>query len=322
MDYYYYNRNCTNRDTNTRKSNTQRRNNNDIRSHVNEGVNSRHTSRAQLEYRQMLAYKRRRRALLRRRIKLIFTLFWLAIIFMVVFVFGVKTHDQPVSDKITDPTASNDSQINSESSVLLSSETQIPLSERSFSSWNNSCDWSMRLINSVNLIPDTYEVNTVIYQNEQVDVRILPYLKDMIQAASNDGIILQVVSAYRTNEKQKSLYDAQVKKEIQSGYDQNQAKEVASSTVARPGSSEHEAGLAVDFNNVTEEFTDTKEYEWLKAHCYKYGFIQRYERQKSDITKVINEPWHYRFVGTENAKLIVDSGLCLEEYISKMEQGE
>ncbi len=255
-------------------------------------------------------------------IKLISIPFLLLIIFMITFYSSVKTYDEVVSNNVTYATVSNNSQIKSQSDVQSSSETQIPLSERSFDTWNNSCNWSMRLINSANLIPDTYEVNTVIYQNEQVDVRILPYLKDMIQAASNDGITLKVVSAYRTNEKQTSLYDDQVKKEIQSGYEQNKAKEVASATVAKPGSSEHEAGLAVDFNNVTEEFTDTKEYEWLKAHCHEYGFIQRYERGKSDITKVINEPWHYRFVGVENAKLIVDSGLCLEEYISKMEQGK
>ena len=96
-----------------------------------------------------------------------------------------------------------------------------------------------------------------------------------------------------------------------------QAEIRAATAVARPRTSEHELGLAVDFNSVEENFEDTKEFKWLKENAHKYGFIMRYPKENQDLTAVIYEPWHYRYVGIENALEIKNSGLCLEEFLSQ-----
>ena len=92
--------------------------------------------------------------------------------------------------------------------------------------------------------------------------------------------------------------------------------------VARPGTSEHQAGLAVDIVSVEyqvldEGQEDTPLQQWLMAHCWEYGFILRYPTDKSDLTGVGYEPWHYRYVGEEAAKAITEQGICLEEYLAQ-----
>ena len=96
-----------------------------------------------------------------------------------------------------------------------------------------------------------------------------------------------------------------------------QAEVEAAKVVARPGTSEHQVGLAVDFNSVEDSFKNTNEYEWLSANCYKYGFILRYTAEKQDKTGIIPEPWHYRYVGVEAATKIHEENICLEEFIEK-----
>ena len=98
---------------------------------------------------------------------------------------------------------------------------------------------------------------------------------------------------------------------------QEEAEKRAERVVARPKASEHNTGLAVDFNGVSNDFYKTKEYKWLMDNAQKYGFIERYQKKWKDYTGVIYEPWHFRYVGKENAPKIKDSGLCLEEYVEK-----
>ena len=99
-----------------------------------------------------------------------------------------------------------------------------------------------------------------------------------------------------------------------------QVKKFAATISAYPGTSEHELGLAVDFNSVEESFENTREFQWLKTHAAEYGFIMRYAKEKQDITGVIYEPWHYRYVGEKHAKKINQMGYCLEEYIEYLEK--
>lgn len=255
--------------------------------------------------------KARKKRILIYRLKLI--VFCLIVIFLLFMMFSaIKNKNSREKSSTSQITSSQETSSNSDL-------THQQLNQKSFETWNNSCDWTMRIINESNPKPSDYKVTTQTYQKHEVDVRILPYLKDMVGAASKDGINLQIVSAYRSDEKQTTLYNQQVKTEQKKGLDLDSAKEEAKKTVAKPGTSEHQIGLAVDFNNLTDKFTDTKEYEWLHAHSHEYGFIQRYSRDKSDITGVINEPWHYRFVGKDNAKAIEDSGLCMEEYVNNIE---
>lgn len=87
--------------------------------------------------------------------------------------------------------------------------------------------------------------------------------------------------------------------------------------VAAPGTSEHQTGLAVDINGDGTRSTSDEVYGWLLEHAHEYGFIQRYPAGKSEITGILNEPWHYRYVGLSDAAQIKQSGLCLEEYLSQ-----
>ena len=100
-----------------------------------------------------------------------------------------------------------------------------------------------------------------------------------------------------------------------------EAEELAADEVARPGTSEHQLGLAVDIisnahPDLDEGWAETEEAVWLKEHCAEYGFILRYPPDKSDITGIVWEPWHFRYVGEEAAVYIMENDLCLEEYLA------
>ena len=104
------------------------------------------------------------------------------------------------------------------------------------------------------------------------------------------------------------------------GYDAEEADQKAATVVARPGTSEHELGLAVDivdasYQQLDERQKSTPVQQWLMEHCWEYGFILRYPDGKSDLTGIIYEPWHYRYVGVETAQALRESGQCLEEYL-------
>ena len=99
------------------------------------------------------------------------------------------------------------------------------------------------------------------------------------------------------------------------GMSEEEAKKEAATRVAIPGTSEHHLGLAVDINSVETSFENTKAFKWLQKNAENYGFVLRYPKDKKAITKIIYEPWHYRYVGVEHAKEMNRLGLCLEEYI-------
>lgn len=131
------------------------------------------------------------------------------------------------------------------------------------------------------------------------------YMK-MKNAAAADGISIFIVSGFRSYATQDSLY---------SRYCASDGKAEADTYSARPGHSEHQTGLAMDLNSLSSSFADTPEGKWLAANAWKYGFILRYPSDKVGITGYIYEPWHFRYVGTEHAQAIYESGLCLEEYL-------
>ena len=94
-------------------------------------------------------------------------------------------------------------------------------------------------------------------------------------------------------------------------------KKRAEKYVAIPDTSEHQLGLSVDINADTDKCSSEKVYPWLDENAYKYGFVKRYPEDKTDITGISNEPWHYRYVGTTVAKIMKEENLCLEEYLEK-----
>lgn len=187
-----------------------------------------------------------------------------------------------------------------------------------FSDWNASCDFEMLVINKDNPISESLKIKTKNCKGKEVAIQCSADLENMIEDAKKDGINLWISSGYRDIALQKKLFDRQVErqknKEVIS---QAEAEERAATVVAKPYTSEHNTGLAVDFNGVEDNFYTTKEYKWLINNAHKYGFIERYQVKWQNVTGVIYEPWHFRYVGKKYAPLIKDSGLCLEKYVAE-----
>ena len=128
---------------------------------------------------------------------------------------------------------------------------------------------------------------------------------EMKKAAAAQGLDIWNASGFRSYELQESLYKR---------YSDRDGKEAADRYSARPGHSEHQSGLAIDLNEISSAFADTKEGKWIAENCHKYGFILRYMQGKEAQTGYMYEPWHIRYVGVDKATAIYNSGLCLEEY--------
>lgn len=146
-------------------------------------------------------------------------------------------------------------------------------------------------------------------------------LIEMMDDARSDGANLILVSSTRTMDEQRALYNNKVNRVMAANpdYTRKQAEIEAAKAVAIPGTSEHQLGLAVDFNSTEDSFRNTKEFAWLQENCWDYGFIYRYPDDKTDTTGIIPEPWHYRYVGKENAKKIKESGKVFEEYLATLD---
>ena len=179
------------------------------------------------------------------------------------------------------------------------------------------------LVNPWNYVPDDYSVKLSKYGDYKVAASCLDDLKDMIADCKSAGSKAIVVSAYRSHSYQAGLYERRVQRFLDKGYSQEDAEREAAMRVAIPGTSEHQLGLAVDIVDVNYQTLDKKQEDtaaqkWLMANSWKYGFILRYPNEKSDVTGIIYEPWHYRYVGKELAAELHENGLCLEEYFSSL----
>ncbi|MCL1789702.1 MAG: M15 family metallopeptidase [Oscillospiraceae bacterium] len=176
-------------------------------------------------------------------------------------------------------------------------------------------DWALWLINAKNPLPYGYlpELSTIGVLD--LDNRVAEYALLMVMAARKDRIILSPVSAYRSVERQAENFENTFKNEIFLGRSPEDAFEYTISRIAVPYTSEHNAGLAIDFNMVEDEFDQTDEFLWLSKNAHKFGFIMRYPKESTHITGIVYEPWHYRFVGLYHAERIYNLGITLEEYI-------
>lgn len=179
--------------------------------------------------------------------------------------------------------------------------------------------WQLILVNGKNYIPENYRTDLLKLSNGQsVDSRIYPDLQQMFDDARKDGLELFVRAGYRTEEQQQQLLDDKIEEYRDEYKLKITAKKLAEKYVAKPGTSEHELGLAVDINADNKKSSDAEVYKWLDNNSYKYGFIRRYPDDKKHITHITNEPWHFRYVGKKAASEMHKKGRCLEEYIAKL----
>ena len=178
-------------------------------------------------------------------------------------------------------------------------------------------DWRLILVNKDNEIPEDYEVELAnIDKRLQFDKRAIGELNEMMADMRKSGIsYVWVQSAYRDEKLQTELYQNSVQKYMKQGMTKEEAELKTQKSINKPNTSEHNLGLAVDFNEVTEGFANTKAYQWLLKNGENYGFILRYPKEKENITGVMYEPWHWRYVGKENAIEMNEKNLCLEEFV-------
>ncbi len=188
----------------------------------------------------------------------------------------------------------------------------------------------MILVNHTNKMPENYTFETAecgskTAVNKTLQTVACNAFLELQKAAAAENVTVWMQSGYRSVSYQTSLYEKKTNYYKQQGYDDAKAKEMAAAVVNPPGYSEHNCGLAADLNSpehtgLDEGFENTAAFRWLCQHAGEYGFILRYPKGAEEKTEITYEPWHWRYVGVENAAKINASGLCFEDYIAALQQ--
>lgn len=274
--------------------------------------------------------RRKRQLQLRRRIG---TLLLFVILFPILFFIIRGASSNEISAKTTDSSAlqAADSAGAALADKAASTDTNAAdaassknADGKAASGSDRAASWNLILVNPKHALPDDFEEPELmtVYGQYQVDARCYDALIEMLDDCTAAGNSPLICSAWRSHEKQTALYEEQAQKLMSQGYSRSSAYTKAGTSVALPGTSEHELGLAVDLVDETYQLLDeaqeeTSVQQWLMAHSWEYGFILRYPTDKSDITGIIYEPWHYRYVGRDAAREMHEKNLCLEEYLEQ-----
>ena len=179
-------------------------------------------------------------------------------------------------------------------------------------------NWELTLVNLQYRLPEDYKPTlqaAVEGSSVQLDARVAPFYAEMYAAAKADGCTLTPYSGYRTFARQQENFDRKVAYYVSQGLSEAEATAQTQTRILPAGASEHNMGFAMDIVSASADFISTKEFSWLSAHAHEYGFILRYPENKTEITGVMYEPWHWRFVGKEAAAEMQKSGQCLDEYL-------
>lgn len=219
-----------------------------------------------------------------------------------------------------------------QNSKLKQSNEDLKLQANKYSAAHNNAGllmsgeegWALALVNETHPL-DTSYAPAELYEVESersVDARIKEPLDRMLGDAQTAGLSMYVASAYRSYDHQRTVFNATMQDWISQGYTPLDAYDETKKSVAVPGTSEHATGLAVDiiasaYEALDDRQGDTPEQQWLMEHCWEYGFILRYPPDKGDVTGIIYEPWHYRYVGEAAAKEIHEQNITLEEYLGE-----
>lgn len=190
-----------------------------------------------------------------------------------------------------------------------------------FAEYQQLSDPLLVLVNGQVPLPEDWAFTPFLVDDQVVDSRMREDLSALLAAAEEENVWLWTASGYRSAARQQALLDHAVRENREAGMEAGQALEDALRTVALPGHSEHQTGLALDFNDVSGDFALTEAYRWLQEHGAEYGFIQRYPAGKESVTGIAEESWHYRYVGRSHAQAMKRLGLCLEEYVLYVKAG-
>ena len=169
-------------------------------------------------------------------------------------------------------------------------------------------DGYLIICNKYHKLKEDYVPNLVSlssYGGGQMEKVAAEHFKQMSDDAKKEGVDIHNISGYRSYSTQKNLYNSYVNRD---------GKTKADTYSARAGTSEHQTGLATDINSLSVSFDKTDAFKWLSKNAFKYGFILRYPKGKEFITGYMYEPWHYRYVGIDVAKIIYEKNITYEEY--------
>lgn len=183
--------------------------------------------------------------------------------------------------------------------------------------------WNLVLVNNTHPMKEGYVPELAeLTPGHSIDRRIINAAKKMLADAEKEGLHIEICSAYRSVKRQEQVFGESMRERVKDGMEYWDAYKETSLNVAEPGTSEHALGLALDlisnqYSELDERQEKTAEAKWLAKNCHKYGFILRYPPEKTNITGIIYEPWHYRYVGEEYAAEIMELGITLEEYLQE-----
>ena len=181
------------------------------------------------------------------------------------------------------------------------------------------------LVNRENRLSSEYKpANLCEHQGVWLQVAARDAFVQMLSAMEKDGVYgLRLQSAYRTYGHQKAVFNQKKHELTAKGHNDSEAEIIASKSIQPPGASEHQLGLALDVaidGKLTQAFGKTAAGKWLEEHCHNFGFIIRYPISKTEITQIVYEPWHLRYVGMPHATIMYNLKLTLEEYLSYIKQ--
>lgn len=260
--------------------------------------------------------------------------FLAGLLLAMLFFTGCTTEDDEPSNNQQEATAIKNAKESESSSEAIADSSDSTKSKVIVTPAASSTDWNLVLVNREN--PLAAEIATEFYLTESgypIDSRIKDPYMALLEAGKAAGMEFTMISGYRSIEQQQANYDTNYQNYLASGLSEEEARTKTEEYIALPNASEHTTGLAVDITSTAlanQEgnsglFPDLENYPeglWLKENAPKYGFVLRYPKAKEAITGINFEPWHFRYVGVENAIYMTENNLTLEEYIAILKQNE
>ncbi|MFZ2918723.1 MAG: D-alanyl-D-alanine carboxypeptidase family protein [Trichococcus flocculiformis] len=257
--------------------------------------------------------------------------FLAGLLLAMLFFTGCSTDDDEPSNNQQDSSISTHSEELQVSSEAAADEAE---SKAIVTPLASPADWNLVLVNRENQLAE--EIPMEFYLTEsgyQIDSRIQEPYSQLMEAGKAAGMDLTMVSGYRSIEQQQANYDVNYQNFLASGLSEEEARTKTEEYIALPHASEHTTGLAVDITSnalanqegnsgLLPDLENYPEGLWLKENAPKFGFILRYPKEKEAITGINFEPWHFRYVGIENAMYMTEKNLTLEEYIAILKQNE
>ncbi len=182
----------------------------------------------------------------------------------------------------------------------------------------NSENWAVTLINKKYPLGKGYSPTLApVVEGSSVtaDTRVADAYGLMYAEALSQGFVLTPYSGYCSYSRQQTNYENKIQAFVLQGMTEDEAKANAEKRIEPAGCNENGAGLSVDIVSASAGFSSTDEYKWLIDNAHKYGFVLRYPEDKTEITGMIYQPWHWRYVGIDVANEMKSNNLCLEEYL-------